>query len=84
MSTPQDAGRATQAISDVVADVRIVGVRRSRRAGEPSGWRREAQLVSELPLEMYVGYRLSVGGTREEASAEWHAARTVCSESGLG
>ena len=85
MITPQDgASQAEQAISDVVSSVRIVGVKRHRRAGELSGWRREAQLVSDLPLEMYVGYRLSVGGTREEASAEWHAARTVGSDSGLG
>ena len=82
MST--DASRATQALSDVVAGVRIVGVKENRRAGEPSGWRREAQLVSDLPLEMYVGYRLSVGGTREEATAEWHSAQQVRSESGLG
>ena len=84
MSTPQDASRATQAISDVVAGVRIVGVKRHRRAGELSGWRREAQLVSDLPLEMYVGHRLSVGGTRAEASAEWHSAQQVRSDSGLG
>ena len=84
MSTPLDASRATQAVSDAVAGVRIVGVKRNRRAGQPSGWRREAQLVSDLPLEMYVGYRLSVGGTRKEASAEWHSAHQVRSGSGLG
>ena len=77
MSTPQDAGRATQAVSDAVEDVRIVGVRRSMRAKEPPRWRREAQLVSELPLEMFVGYKLSIGGTRAEATEEWHVAQQV-------
>ena len=37
-------------------------------------------IVSELPLEMYVGYKLSVGGTRAEATAEWHAAQQVAEQ----
>ena len=73
MCTPQIASRAAQAVSGVVGTGRIVGVKRFRRA-ECAGWRREAALVSDLPLELYVAYRLSVGGTREEATADWHAA----------
>ena len=84
MSTPQDGSRATQAISDAVDGVRLVGVQRNRRARQPSGWQSKAELVSDLPLEMYVGYILSVGGTRQEATAEWDAAQRVRSETGPG
>ena len=74
MCTLEEASRAAQAAKGVVDDVRIVGVKRSK------GWRRETQLVSDLPLEMYVEYRLSVGGTREEATAEWRCARQLIAQ----
>ena len=80
--TPDDASRATQAMSDAVAGVRVVGVHRKRAAGHASGWRREAKLVSDLPLDMYIAYRRSVGDSREAAEAEWRSARQVCAIAG--
>ena len=79
MCTAADTSRALQPAAEAVAGVRIVGVHRYKHG---AAWRRAAQLVSDLPLELYIAYTLSVGGTREQASSEWHGARAAHSAAG--
>ena len=56
---------------------RVVVVSRRARAARGAPWRVHGRLVEALPLETYVGYKRSVGGTDAEAEAEWHAARMI-------
>jgi len=59
------------------ANPRVVVVSRRARAARGADWREHGRLVEALPLETYVQYRRSVGGTVEEAEAEWRAARRI-------
>ena len=74
---PAEPGRATQAVADATATLRIVGVNRSTCGGATPEWRRAADLVSELPLGLYVEYKVGCGATRAEAEEQWRAARQI-------
>ena len=56
---------------------RIVGVNCRSRAGRGAPWRVHGRFIDALPLETYIQYRQSVGGTAAEAEGEWRAARRI-------
>ena len=75
-----DAGALGEALVEAVAAAgpRIVGVNcRSRVGRQAAAWRPNGRLIDALPLETYIQYRQSVGGTAAEAAGEWRAARRI-------
>ena len=72
-----DAGRLTLVEAYAGDGPRIVGVNCRSRAGRAAPWRENGRLIDALPLETYIQYRQSVGGTAAEAEGEWRAARRI-------